>query len=223
MLPEAITNRVSTLLAVLLLILVPLVIVVKADQEVWAQGGFSIDRPTLRFIHQCASPTLDRMRVATTTLAGFLSLPFITLAVCANFWFRHHRRWAVFLPVAVVGSGALLLTIEALFRSVRPHLWISRAPETDAGSPSGHSITSIKFILVQVRLAWPTQYRWPALILGAVRTLLVGASGIYLYLGVHDPPDMVGTWAAGTLWTVIAYRVFFRFRHHAPEPGWRTL
>ncbi|MGI8748795.1 MAG: phosphatase PAP2 family protein [Deinococcus sp.] len=208
MLPESITKRLPTLLVVLLLILVPLAVFAKTAQEVWAEGGFGFDQPTLLFIHQYASPTLDRVMVVITTLAGFYSLPFITLAVCLLFWLRHHRCWAVFLLVAVAGSGALMLTIKALFRRVRPHLWISPAPETDYGFPSGHSITSARKRLTLVLLAWPTRYRWPALLLGAVGSLLVGLSR--LYLGVHYPSDVIAAWAVGVLWTAVAFRVLFR-------------
>jgi undecaprenyl-diphosphatase len=211
MLPESITKRLPTLLVVLLLILVPLAVFAKTAQEVWTEGGFGIDRPTLLFIHQYASPTLDRVMVAITTLGGVFSLPFITLAVCALFWLRLHRRWAVFLFVAVAGAGALMLTIKALFHRVRPHLWVSPAPETDYGFPSGHSITSVSFFLALVLLAWPTRYRWPALLLGATGSLLVGLSR--LYLGVHYPSDVIAAWAVGVLWTALAFRVLFR--HHS--------
>ncbi|MGI8747976.1 MAG: phosphatase PAP2 family protein [Deinococcus sp.] len=210
MLPKSITSRLPTLLLLLLLILIPLAVFTKTAQEVWEEGGFGFDAPTLLFIHRAATPTLDRVMVFITTVAGFYSLPFITLAVCALFWFRRHRRWAVFLLLAVAGSGALMLTIKTLFRRVRPHLWLSPAPETDYGFPSGHSITSISFFLALVLLAWPTRYRWPALILGTIGTLLVGFSR--LYLGVHYPSDVIAAWAVGLLWTAVAFRVLFR--HH---------
>lgn len=103
-----------------------------------------------------------------------------------------------------------MLTIKALFRRVRSYLWISTAPETDYGFPSGHSITGVSFFLALVLLAWPTTYRWPALILRAVGTPLVGFSS--LHLGMHSPSDVIGAWAAGTLWTLAPYRILFR--HH---------
>ena len=148
--------------------------------------------------------------VFITTVAGLSSLPFITLAVCTLFWFRRHHRWAVFILLAVAGSGALMLTIKVLFRRVRPHLWISPAPETDYGFPSGHSITTISFFLALVLLAWPTRYRWPAVVVGSVCTLLVGLSR--MYLGVHYPSDVVAAWAVGVLWTTAAFQILFR-RH----------
>ncbi len=210
MLPRTITSRLPTLLLFLLLILIPLAVFAKTAQEVWAEGGFGYDAPTLLFIHRFATPALDHVMVFITTVAGFYSLPVITLAACALFWFRRHRRWAVFLLLAVAGSGALMLTIKALFRRIRPHLWVSPAPETDFGFPSGHSITSISFFLALVLLAWPTRYRWPALILGSLGTLLVGLSR--LYLGVHYPSDVIAAWAVGVVWTAVVFRVLFR-RH----------
>lgn len=209
--PEQVTQRLPTLLGILILVFIPLAVFAKTAQEVWEEGGFSFDTPTLLYIHRFNTPALDHLMVLITTVAGFKSLPFITLACCAALWFRRHRRWASFLLLSVAGSGALMLTVKALFHRVRPHLWVSPAPETDFGFPSGHSIASISFFLALVLLAWPTRWRWPTLILGVVGTLLVGFSR--LYLGVHYPSDVIAAWAAGVAWTSVAFRVLFR--HHS--------
>lgn len=205
--PSTLTARFPWLLAVLLLIGVPMGIFAKTAQEVWQEGGFDFDRTALLFIHSFATPTLDRAMVFVTTLAGAPVLPAVALVVVGLLWWRRQRRAAVFVLLALAGAAALMLSVKALFHRVRPQLWVSPAPETDFGFPSGHAIASVSLLFALVLLAWPTRWRWPSLALGSVAALLVGFSR--LYLGVHYPSDVLAAWAAGVAWTYGLYRVLF--------------
>lgn len=206
----ALTPRWPQLVALLLLIVVPMLIFAKTAQEVWDEGGFSFDKPTLLWLHRLATPTLDHLMVGVTTLAGVAVLPLVTLLLATVFWWRRHRRWAVFLVLAVGGSGALMLSVKALVHRVRPHLWVSPAPETDFGFPSGHSMTTASLALALILLAWPTRWRGPVLTWGLVWTALVGLSR--LYLGVHYPSDVIAAFAAGIAWTAGLHWALFRRR-----------
>ncbi|GAA5512426.1 hypothetical protein Dcar01_01140 [Deinococcus carri] len=200
--------RFPWLLALLLGVGIPVAMFAKTAQEVWEEGGFSFDMPTLEFIHRFATPALDHLMVFITTLAGPIVLPVVTLLLAALFWWRHHHRWAVYLILTVGGASGLMFVIKTLVHRVRPHLWVSPAPETDFGFPSGHSTASVSLALIL--LAWPTRWRWPVLVIAVVYALLVGFSR--LYLGVHYPSDVLGAWGAGIAWTAGLYWVLFQKR-----------
>ncbi|GAA5534042.1 phosphatase PAP2 family protein [Deinococcus aluminii] len=207
---RSLVTRFPWLIALLLGVGLPVAVFAKTAQEVWEEGGFSFDTPTLMFIHRFASPALDHLMVGVTTTAGTHVLPVVTLLLAALFWWRHHRHWAAYLVLAVAGAAGLMFVIKNLVHRVRPHLWVSPAPETDWGFPSGHSIASLSLVLALTLLAWPTRWRWPVLLLGGGYALLVGFSR--LYLGVHYPSDVLGAWGAGAAWTAGLYWVLFQKR-----------
>lgn len=203
-------RRFPWLLALLLGVGLPLLLFGKTAQEVWTEGGFEFDRSTLLFIHQYATPSLDRVMVLITTSAGATFMPIITLFLGAVFWLRRQQRWAVYLVLAVGGASTIMFVVKALFHRTRPHLWLSPAPETDYGFPSGHSIASSSLCLALILLAWPTRWRWPVLVIAVSYAVLVAFSR--LYLGVHYPSDVLAAWGAGVAWTAGLHWVLFRAR-----------
>jgi membrane-associated phospholipid phosphatase len=56
------------------------------------------------------------------------------------------------------------------------------------------------FVAALAVLAWPTRWRWGAIILGGVFTFLVGFSRVYL--GVHYPSDVLAGWSASLAWVL---------------------
>jgi undecaprenyl-diphosphatase len=120
----------------------------------------------------------------------------ITLALLA----ARRRGNAIFFAVAMVGAGTLNTGAKLVFRRTRPDLWLSPAPEHTYSFPSGHSMGSMALVAALAVLAWPTRWRWWAIVLGGAFTLLVGCSRIYL--GVHFPSDVVAGWSASLVWVL---------------------
>jgi len=94
--------------------------------------------------------------------------------------------------------AALNLLAKLLFQRHRPMLWPQRPPETDFGFPSGHAMVTLAVVVTLVVLICPTRWRWVALLVGASFAFLVGVSR--LYLGVHDPSDIIAGWWAALVW-----------------------
>jgi membrane-associated phospholipid phosphatase len=155
-------------------------------------AGIAWDSVFLHELHGQASPWLDRAMLALSDLGSFGALSPIAVGVLALLLF--HRRWrdALFLAAATFAVPALNPLLKLLFERPRPALWPRLEPTHGYSFPSGHAMSSAAIIGALVVLAWPTRWRWPALLLGGLVILGVGVSRTYL--GVHYPSDVLGGW-----------------------------
>lgn len=169
---------------------------------------FPFDVPLLEGLHALAGPGLDRAFLALSAV-GYSGgvVPADLLLVVALAW-RRHPRSAVFASVALAGSALLNLAAKHVFARARPALWLSIAPETTYSFPSGHAMGSATLACVVACLAWNTRWRWPAVVLGTLFVVGVGASRVYL--GVHYPSDVLAGWSAALAWTLGVRFVAFR-------------
>lgn len=178
----------------------PLLIFAKLAEEIWERDTFSWDEPILRFMQENATPARDVLFIFSTELGrSWVMIPFC-LVVGLCLLLRRLPLQAIFWPVATFGGMLLPLPGKALFGRARPELWTSLMPESTLSFPSGHATTSMAVACALMILAWPTKWRWPAVVGGATFTLCVGLSR--LYLGVHFPSDVVAGWCVGMVWVV---------------------
>jgi membrane-associated phospholipid phosphatase len=178
----------------------PLVAFGALAEDVASEGGLPWDTPILRLVHGHSTPGRDAAMKLISAVgyaygvvpAGFV----IFFALLA----ARRRGNALFWAVAVGGAGVLNQGAKLFFRRTRPELWLSPAPEPTYSFPSGHAMGSMALVAALAVLAWPTRWRWWAIILGSTFTLLVGFSRIYL--GVHYPSDVAAGWAASLAWVL---------------------
>lgn len=195
-------------------VLVPLLIFGHLAEEVNHQGGLAFDVPLLEWIHRHANPRRDSFVAFLTNWGGYLSIPAL-LVIAGGLWWRLHQAAnAVFFLVAVVGSLAMNLMAKALFHRARPTLWTSPVPAGYYSFPSGHAMVSMAIALALIFIAWPTRFRWAALIAAIPCIIAIGVSR--LYLGVHYPSDILGGWSAATLWVTGVFFVLRRYRIDKP-------
>jgi undecaprenyl-diphosphatase len=144
-----------------------------------------------------------------TALGGVTVLAMITL-ITGGFLLldgKPHMAWFVYGSVA---SGLLVSGIlKSLFQRPRPDLVPHAAYVSTTSFPSGHSMMSaVTYLTLGALLARSLQRkRLKAffLVLGALLTLLVGLSRVYL--GVHWPTDVLAGWTAGASWAVVCWLV----------------
>lgn len=186
---------------------VPLAIFGEIAEDVHASEMFGFDKPILLAAHALASAGLNRLFIVVTN-AGYLYgvVPFDIVLVLALLFLRR-RRETVFALFAIVGSALLNVAAKHAFLRARPTLWQSIVHANGSSFPSGHAMGSMTLSLVLILLAWPTRWRWPVVVLGALFVLLVGFSRVYL--GVHYPSDILGGWAAALVWTFGVYGLVF--------------
>ncbi len=191
-------------------VLLPLAGFVSLAEEVHEFEAFNFDAPLLWRLHGWHDPALDYWVVLITRLGyeWFLIPADVLIVAGLLFW----RRWreATFAALSLAGSAVLNLGSKQFFQRDRPSLWESIAPESTYSFPSGHAMGSMTFAWVVVLLAWNTRWRWPAVVLAPLFTLLVGGSRVYL--GVHYPSDILAGWLAATVWVVGCFLLLFRRR-----------
>lgn len=188
-------------------VLLPLWVFTELADEVHELERFVFDDPILLRAHAHAGPVLDRFFIAVsrTGYEGVIGIDVLIVLALLGF-----KRWreATFAAVAFIGSALLNLGSKQLFQRDRPSLWESVSPETTFSFPSGHAMGSMTLAMVAILLAWPTRWRWPALLAAVTFALLVGLSRIYL--GVHYPSDILGGWMAAMAWVVGTWLLLFR-------------
>jgi len=177
--------------------------------------GLPFDLPILRWLHGLATPTLDRVALALSLVGGPLPMIGLAALLFIGFCLQRHYHEAFFFLMVVGGSALLNVLGKVVFRRERPDLWVSLAPEADYSFPSGHAMGSAALVAGLVCLVWGTRWRWPTLVVGALFTLGVGLSR--LYLGVHYPSDILAGWSATLAWA-FGVRVLWGVPTRATSP-----
>lgn len=168
--------------------------------DVWRQGGIAWDVPILRWVHRHATPGRDDAMTFVSQIGYMYGVVPAAVVIALALLVARRRGNAIFFAVAMVGAGSLNTGAKLLFRRTRPDLWLSPAPEHTYSFPSGHAMGSMALAAALAVLAWPTRWRWWAIVVGGAFTLLVGFSRIYL--GVHFPSDVAAGWSASLVWVL---------------------
>jgi len=185
-----------------------------------------LDIGVLTWIYSVFPAWLEGSMMAVTAL-GYYSVVAVALAVTAYLFYRAGSKpEALLLPVCALGSMVLATTIKNLDHRTRPHLFRFggyHGPSWYA-FPSGHAtiavgVWGVLVLLVALRLVgWR---RWCLVALGVSLVLLIGFS--WLYLGVHDPSDVLGGYLLGTSWAAAVGTLFaLRYSMRASDRKPRT-
>jgi undecaprenyl-diphosphatase len=167
-------------------------------------GGLFWDVPILEFWHRHATPGLDKVAVFLTIVGN--TWPMVGLGALVWLGLLARRQWrAAWVWIASV-SGSMLLTqiIKTLEPRPRPLLWVSIRPEHTLSFPSGHAMDTAAIATALVFLCWNSRTRgWVWLM--PLFSLAVGWAR--MYLGVHNPSDVLAGWAAAVAWVVLVQLV----------------
>jgi membrane-associated phospholipid phosphatase len=178
----------------------PLVAFGDLAEDVYDRGGIGWDEPILRYVHHHSSPARDAAMTFISDIGHLYGVVPLAVLIVVGLLVARRRGNALFFAVAMVGAGTLNRSAKMFFRRDRPDLWLSPSPEHTYSFPSGHAMGSMAFVAALAVLAWPTRWRWWAIVLGGVFTGLVGFSRVYL--GVHFPSDVVAGWSASLAWVL---------------------
>ncbi len=125
------------------------------------------------------------------------------IAAAAVFLMRGWRRGAALVLVTLAGAALLDVGLKELFARARPQAFFDyyRTP-TSFSFPSGHALFAVCFFGgLAVLLSHRLRGRPARILVWVVALVLIFLIGVSrIYLGVHYPTDVIGGFAAGTVW-----------------------
>lgn len=161
------------------------------------------DEQLRSLVRSIASPWLTEVMVAASVWGAPRRLALPAVVAIVVFLARGWPRGAILVAVTLLGAGALDGGLKLFFGRARPVAFFDHYPSPESFSfPSGHALFATAFfggtaILLWGRLTHPAS-RIAVAVVASALILLIGFSRIYL--GVHYPTDVVGGYAAGTVW-----------------------
>ena len=144
-----------------------------------------------------------------TALGSAFVLGLTVFAIAGYLLLSGLRRNALFITVASVGGWTLNWILKAVFARARPDIVPHLREVVSSSFPSGHALTSAAVYLtlgfLLMRIARGRVARAYCLAIAFLVTFLVGSSRVFL--GVHDPSDVVAGWLAGMCWALLCLTV----------------
>ena len=181
-------------------VLLPMLVFGKIAHEITEREAIGFDLPIQLWAHSYENPSLDAWMLAFSMFGSPGLMALFCGAASFYLWMKQRRADLLFFLVATIGAGLLNQIGKLSFRRVRPDLWMSIDPRQDFSFPSGHAMGTMALFAAVLVLLWPTKWRAPFLVFGAIFVFLVGLSRIYI--GVHFPSDVLCGWLASLSWVV---------------------
>ena len=184
-------------------------------RDIRARDVFFVDAWATPFLHGIASPAMDTVMNAFTTLGtAFVVVP--ALVILGAWLLRTGRvRSIAFLVAAVLGSLVLQLVLKPFFARPRPGVPYAQVV-SDYSFPSGHTLTALVFYGGLALVIWSLYGRRAGLSAVAAAAIVVLAVGVSrIYLGYHFFTDVLGAILAGLAWLLIVGAAF------RARPTWR--
>ncbi|PKQ20082.1 MAG: hypothetical protein CVT66_06870 [Actinobacteria bacterium HGW-Actinobacteria-6] len=162
----------------------------------------SIDHAVSSAIRSIASPQLDPIALAFTTLGGFAIMSALALAVSAWLLWRGLRAEAALVAGTMTFGPALGQLIKLMAGRERPPVEFARiVPPADLSFPSGHALSAFLFFGTLVFLLFTVDetlsLKAKALVSATCVVLAIVISLSRVYLGVHYLGDIFGGWLLG--------------------------
>jgi membrane-associated phospholipid phosphatase/uncharacterized membrane protein YkvA (DUF1232 family) len=195
-------------LVLLLGVAAPLALFAVLAEDVAEHDIFAWDTSILHFMERHQAPGLTTVMRLITDSGSTAAIVLMVLGAAALLLVARLRWHAVFLVVAVAATVSLNGVMKAAFARPRPEVFPHLVLVRTWSFPSGHSMSAMGFAVALAVVAWPTRWRWPVTVIGALWALAVGVSRVYL--GVHYPSDVVAGWALAVGTVCVVWLLFWR-------------
>jgi undecaprenyl-diphosphatase len=183
---------------------------------IWAAmlllGGGSLDRAVYEALYAGQHPALARAAEILTDLGSSRVLIIAALVCAICLLLIHQARLALIFAVLMFVGRFLAALQKHWIARPRPELEAHLVSTNSHAFPSGHAANSMIFYLMfALILTSGTRLERPAIAAAVLFSLLIGTSRVML--GVHWPSDVIGGWAFGAFWVLLAYRPAKRLLH----------
>lgn len=166
-----------------------------------------------------------------TSLGGTTLIILATSAAVLSFLLLGQNGKAAFMTLTVITSSILNNALKPFFDLPRPGIFAHETLVSSATFPSGHTLTgavtylTIAFLISRFEIKIPLKFL--AFCIAILISFWVGISR--LYLGVHWPSDVIGSWILALGWCALCWMIwlvcekaFFqrgRTEKHPPKKG----
>jgi len=173
--------------------------------EAWQEDVSTWDAKVSRGLHGSEVRSLLNSRIDVLDLVLHPAVQLVGLLVVVTVFLllasQGRLRLALMIGVAVGG----ILVFEPILKNL-----FARPPVESDGSgytfPSGSAMRSMAAAASLTVAAWPTRWRWPTALLGA---LVVGLIGIaVVYHSWHWTSDVLGGWCVSVAWVAAVWLAF---------------
>lgn len=191
--------------------------VIAAGAVLAGRGALAfVDRPLLEFVSAMQSDMLDSTMRAITAMGGGTVIVGLSIMGAAWFLYRGMTTHALALMTAVGGAAGVAVVMKRILERARPS-GLQALGEHSFSFPSGHAALSLAFFGILVYFLLRQTHRLLLKIIAvAAGVAVVGAIGISrVYLGVHWPSDVVGSYVLVGVWLFIVIRHTERKRKEA--------
>ncbi len=166
-------------------------------------GAGPADDSVLRLLYVGGHPPLVGIARGVTFLGEAAWLIALGVAFALFLWAKGRGRYGlIVIAVTLVGRGLVEAQKYGIAR-LRPEDEVHLVPVSTPSFPSGHASSSmIVYLTLALVLASGTRWKWPAVAAALLLSFSIGLSRVML--GVHWPTDVIGGWAFGLLWVLLA-------------------
>jgi len=166
-------------------------------------GAGPADDAILRGLYAGGRPVLAEIAVAVTFFGEAWFLIGLGTAFALFLWAKRRGRCGLVLIAVMLAGRGLVEAQKYGIARLRPEDEVHLVPVSTPSFPSGHAANSmILYLTLALVLAPGSRWKWPAVAAALVLSFSIGLSRVVL--GVHWPTDVIGGWAFGLLWVLLA-------------------
>lgn len=165
----------------------------------------TLDEPVTSVVIGGRQPWLSRF-FEVVTWAGSAAL-LVPLVLLAGLYLRRvTQSWhpLIFLTTGLLGAMSVSTLIKLIVARPRPPAFLALVDAAGYSFPSGHSTAAAAgWLSLALAFAALTPRRGVTVVLVGTAVVVTGLVGLSrVYLGVHEPTDVLGGWCLGALWVV---------------------
>lgn len=163
---------------------------------------FSFDKTVLDFFISIRQGWLTGIMKAFTFIGGIEFILPASAILLIWFWLSKRIFHFLLLFFSVSVSAGLVFLLKDFFVRVRPTIELRLVSENNFSFPSGHAMMVIAFWgALSYLLSKDFSKRWQKAVVIIIGCVLIFAISISrLYLGVHWPTDILGSWILAGMW-----------------------